>query len=79
MASVIAAAPLAALDLPLRVIVWQDGYQTLVSYPAPTAVARRNGIAGDLVDALDSIDALTDAVINRRGPRRSRSASTGPR
>ena len=31
---VIEAAPLAALDLPLRVVVWQDGYRTLVSYPA---------------------------------------------
>ena len=65
MAPVIAAAPLAALDLPLRVIVWQDGYQTLVSYPAPRAVARRYGIAGDLVDALETINPLTDAVINR--------------
>ena len=32
-AAVIKAAPLAALDLPLRVVVWEDGYQTLVSYP----------------------------------------------
>ena len=32
---VIEAAPLAALDLPLRVVVWEDGYRTLVSYPAP--------------------------------------------
>src|ERR687883_1783122 len=45
---VIQAAPLAALDLPLRVVVWEDGYQTLVSYPAPAAVARRYGLDGDL-------------------------------
>src|SRR5579872_6948502 len=32
-AAVIKAAPLAALDLPLRVVVWEDGHQTLVSYP----------------------------------------------
>ena len=62
---VIEAAPLAALDLPLRVVVWEDGYQTLVSYPAPAAVARRYGLDGDLADALASIDALTSAVINR--------------
>jgi uncharacterized protein (DUF302 family) len=62
---VIAAAPLAALDLPLRVVVWQDGYQTLVSYPAPAAVVRRYGLDGDLAAALASIDALTSAVINR--------------
>jgi uncharacterized protein (DUF302 family) len=62
---VIDAAPLAALDLPLRVVVWEDGYQTLVSYPAPAAVARRYGLEGDLAEALASIDALTSAVIDR--------------
>lgn len=34
---VIEAAPLAALDLPLRVVVWEDGYQTKVSYPSPAS------------------------------------------
>ena len=62
---VIEAAPLAALDLPSRVVVWEDGYQTLVSYPAPAAVARRYGLDGDLADALASIDAVTSAVIDR--------------
>jgi len=62
---VIAAAPLAALDLPLRVVVWQDGYQTLVSYPAPAAVALRYGLDGELADVLASIEALTSAVIDR--------------
>ena len=62
---VIEAAPLAALDLPLRVVVWEDGYRTLVSYPAPAAVARRYGLDGDLADALASIDALISAVIDR--------------
>ena len=58
-------APLAALDLPLRVVVWEDGYQTLVSYPAPAAVARRYGLNGDLAGALASIDAVTSVVIDR--------------
>jgi uncharacterized protein (DUF302 family) len=62
---VIEAAPLAALDLPWRVVVWEDGYQTLVSYPAPAAVARRYGLDGDLADALARIEALTSAVIDR--------------
>jgi uncharacterized protein (DUF302 family) len=62
---VIKATPLAALDLPLRVVVWEDGYQTLVSYPAPEAVARRYGIDEDLVDALRSVDTVTAAVIDR--------------
>src|SRR5262245_64666955 len=62
---VIEAAPLAALDLPLRVVVWEDGYQTLVSYPAPVAVARRYGLDGDLAQGLAGIDALINAVIDR--------------
>lgn len=62
---VIEAAPLAALDLPFRVAVWQDGYQTLVSYAAPAAVARRYELGGNLADALASIDAITSAVIDR--------------
>ncbi len=61
----IEAAPLAALDLPYRVVVWQDGYQTLVSYPAPAAFAHRHGLDGDLADALAGIDALIAAVIDR--------------
>jgi uncharacterized protein (DUF302 family) len=62
---VIEAEPLAALDLPLRVVVWEDGYQTLVSYPAPAAVARRYGLDGDLADPHASIDAVISAVIDR--------------
>jgi uncharacterized protein (DUF302 family) len=61
----IEAAPLAALDLPLRVIVWEDGYQTKVSYPSPAVVARRYGLDADLAAALESIDAWTSTVIDR--------------
>jgi uncharacterized protein (DUF302 family) len=62
---VIEAAPLAALDLPLRVVVWEDGVQTLVSYPAPAAITRRHGLSGALADAFASIDAVISAVIDR--------------
>jgi uncharacterized protein (DUF302 family) len=65
-ATVIEAAPLAALDMPLRVVVWEDGYQTRVSYPAPAAVARRYALKGELADALASIDAVISAVIDRQ-------------
>ena len=61
----IAAAPLAALDLPLRVVVWEDGYQTKVSYPSPTEVARRYGLDGDLAAALEGIDSVIGAVVDR--------------
>jgi len=62
---VIEAAPLAALDLPLRVVVWEDGYRTLVSYPAPAAVARQHGLDGDLADALRRVETVIAAVIDR--------------
>lgn len=61
----IEAAPLAALDLPLRVLVWEEGHRTLVSYPAPAAVARRYGLDGELAGALGVIEALTSIVIDR--------------
>ena len=63
--AVIKAAPLAALDLPLRVVVWEDEHQTLVSYQAPAAVARRYGLDEDLADALRFVDAVIAAVIDR--------------
>jgi uncharacterized protein (DUF302 family) len=62
---VIAAAPLAALDLPLRVIVWGDGHRTKVSYPSPAEVARRYGLDDDLAALLDTIHGVTSAVVNR--------------
>ena len=62
---VIEAAPLAALDVPLRVIVWEDGYQTKVSYPSPAEVARRYELGGDAAAALDGVDAWTSAVVDR--------------
>jgi uncharacterized protein (DUF302 family) len=61
----IEASPLAALDLPLRVIVWEDGYQTKISYPSPAEVARRYGLDGDLAIALETIEAVTSAVVDR--------------
>jgi uncharacterized protein (DUF302 family) len=63
--AVIEAAPLAALDLPLRVVVWEEGVQTLVSYPSPSSVAGRHRLDRDLAGAFEAIDALINAVINR--------------
>jgi uncharacterized protein (DUF302 family) len=61
----IAVALLAALELPLRLLVWEDGYQTKVSYPSPAQVARRYGLEGDLAAALGSIHGVTSAVVDR--------------
>jgi uncharacterized protein (DUF302 family) len=62
---VMAVAPLAALDLPLRVVVWADDYQTKLSYTAPSALARRYGVSTELCARLAGIDELTRAVIAR--------------
>jgi uncharacterized protein (DUF302 family) len=61
---VMVAAPLAALDLPLRVLVWADGNKTKVSYTAPATLAARYGLTGELGAGLAGIDALTNAVID---------------
>jgi uncharacterized protein (DUF302 family) len=61
---VMVAAPLAALDLPLKVLVWADGSQTKVSYTAPSELAARYGLSEELAGRLAGIDALTDGVIN---------------
>ena len=61
---VMAAAPLAALDLPLKVLVWADQSMTMISYTAPAALAARYRLAQPLAHRLAGIDALTDAVIS---------------
>jgi uncharacterized protein (DUF302 family) len=60
---VMQAAPLAALDLPLKVLIWDDGGETKLTYLAPAALATRYGVAEELADRLKAIDALTDAVV----------------
>jgi uncharacterized protein (DUF302 family) len=60
---VMVAAPLAALDLPLKVLIWDDGGQTTVSYDAPAALAARHHLSADLAARLAGIGPLTDALI----------------
>lgn len=60
---VMAAAPLSALDLPLKVLIWADGDQTKVSYYAPAAVAASHHLPDDLAAGLAGINALTDALV----------------
>lgn len=57
-----AAAPLAALDLPLKVLVWADHGKTKLSYTAPAALAARYDLSDELAGRLAGIDALTDAA-----------------
>jgi uncharacterized protein (DUF302 family) len=60
---VMAASPLAALDLPLKVVVWDDDGQTKVSYYPPEAIAANHDLGADLVKNLAAINVLTDALV----------------
>jgi uncharacterized protein (DUF302 family) len=60
---VMQAAPLSAVDLPLKVLVWADGAQTKVSYVAPAALGTRYGLTADLTAKLAGIGPLTDALV----------------
>lgn len=62
---VMVAYPLAALDMPLKVLVWSDSAQTKVTYTAPQALAARYGLSEKLAARLAGIDGLTDGVIQQ--------------
>ena len=53
----------AVIDLPLKVLVWADTGQTMVSYYAPAELAARHQLSAELAGNLAGIDALTDALI----------------
>jgi uncharacterized protein (DUF302 family) len=61
---VMVASPLAALDLPLKVLVWAEpGQRTLVSYTAPATLASRYGLSPESEAALEAVNGLTDALV----------------
>ncbi|HTU29114.1 MAG TPA: DUF302 domain-containing protein [Solirubrobacteraceae bacterium] len=57
------AVPLSALDLPLKLVVWDDAGTTRVSYLTPAALAERYGLSESLAAPLAGIDPLTDAAL----------------
>jgi uncharacterized protein (DUF302 family) len=60
---VMVAEPMVALDLPLKVLVWDDEGQTKVSYYAPAALAASHHLSADLAGNLAGINPLTDALV----------------
>ena len=60
---VMQASPLAALDLPLKVLIWDDDGQTKVSFTSPDVLAARHHLPDDLASRLAGIGPLTDALI----------------
>jgi uncharacterized protein (DUF302 family) len=58
-----AASPLAALDLPLKVLVWADDDGAVwMSYLDSTWLAERHGLTPQLAAPLAAVDKLTDKV-----------------
>ena len=56
-AAVMLAAPLAALDLPLRALVWEDGDGVVsVSYNSPEFIAERLHIEGSLLAPFEAFE-----------------------
>ena len=61
---VMVASPLAALDLPLKVLVWAEPDRgTFVSYTAPATLAARYGLSPESEAALEAVNGLTDALV----------------
>ncbi len=59
---VMEAVPQAALDLPLKVLIWRDGDQTKLTYAPPGELAVRHGLSDELAGRLAAVDAITDAL-----------------
>jgi uncharacterized protein (DUF302 family) len=61
---VMVASPLAALDLPLKVVVWAEPDRgTFVSYTDPATLAARYGLSPESEAALEAVNRLTDALV----------------
>jgi uncharacterized protein (DUF302 family) len=60
---VMAAAPLSALDLPLKFVVWDDAGVAKVSYVPPETLAARWDLSTELTARLAAIGPLTDALV----------------
>jgi uncharacterized protein (DUF302 family) len=60
------ASPLLALDLPLKVLVWQDGEgRVWMSYNSTAYLANRYAIPSELTKNIAGVDALVDEALQR--------------
>ena len=55
-------APLVALDLPLKILIWEHDGQAFVSYNEPSHLAERYELPTDQVAVLSAVDALAHAI-----------------
>ena len=53
------AAPSSAIDLPLKILIWEDGQgKVWVSYNAPAYLQRRHGIPEELLQNIAVVETL---------------------
>jgi len=57
------ASPLLALDLPLKVLVWEGGDRVRVSYNATSYLAQRYDLPNEMAENIAGIDALVDGAL----------------
>jgi uncharacterized protein (DUF302 family) len=55
--------PLVALDLPLKMLIWDDDGSTKVSYTNPDALAARYQLSDELAQLLNGIGPISDALV----------------
>jgi uncharacterized protein (DUF302 family) len=57
-------APLAALDIPLKVLVWEDRNGAVsVSYNAPAFLGERHHLEGALRKPFDAVESIVDGLL----------------
>ena len=62
-AGVMLAVPLAALDIPLKVLVWEDRNGAVsVSYNSPEFLAERHHLGGALRAPFDAVESIVEAL-----------------
>ena len=63
-AAVMVAVPLAALDIPLKVLVWEDRNGAVsVSYNSPNFLPERHHLEGSLRAPFDSVQSIVEAAL----------------
>jgi uncharacterized protein (DUF302 family) len=63
-ATVMLAAPLAGLDIPLKVLVWEDRNGVVsVSYNSPGFLAERHDLEGALRAPFDAVESIVEALL----------------
>ena len=61
-AGVMVAAPLAALDIPLKILVWEDGNGAVsVSYNSPEFLSERHHLEGALRTPFNAVESSVDS------------------